>query len=180
MVDSTSKANINVRSASYWIAHATAECSCCHAGTPLIALALPPQHQSLAHEWDSEEEELAECSWEAMEWCAFIFYVEYLPEEIRLRLQAASAGYRFAFSERTQGSYWANHCANCAALMEDHDLFCEPDGAFLPIPFPQALRLSVAHAYQPCCIYQPQLFASHPCQRLHPFHVIDHLNPLFL
>lgn len=132
MVDSTSKANINVRSDSYWIARAVAECDCCRSATRLVAVALPPQHESLAHEWDLEEDELAEYSWEGVEWCAFIFYVEYLPEEIRLRLQAASAGYRFAFSERTQGGYWANHCANCGALIEDHDLFCEPDGAFLP------------------------------------------------
>ena len=117
---------------SYWIAHATGECGRCRAATRLVALALPPQHQSLALDWDIEKDELVDYSWEAAEWSAFLFYVEYLPEEIRRRLQAASAGYRFAFSERTQGSYWANHCANCGALMEDHDLFCEPDGAFLP------------------------------------------------
>ena len=132
MVDSGSKAGINVRSNSYWIAHATGECSCCRAATRLIALALPPQHQSLALDWDSEKDELVDYAWEVAQWSAFLFYVEYLPEENRRRLQAASAGYRFAFSERTQGSYWANHCANCGAMMEDHDLFCEPDGAFLP------------------------------------------------
>jgi hypothetical protein len=31
-----------------------------------------------------------------------------------------------------QGSYWANHCERCGALQEDHELFCEPEGAFLP------------------------------------------------
>jgi hypothetical protein len=132
MVDSDSKANINVRSSSYWIARATGECSCCRAETRLVALALPPQHQSLELDWDIEKDEVVDYRWEAAELGAFLFYVEYLPEEIRQRLQAASQGYRFAFSKRALGSYWANHCATCGALIEDHDLFCEPDGAFLP------------------------------------------------
>jgi hypothetical protein len=132
MADSNSNASINVRSHSYWIAHAAGECSSCRAETRLVALALPPQHQSLALDWDIEKDELVAYTWETAEWSAFLFYVEYLPEKIRRRMQAAAEGYRFAFSERTQGSYWANHCAACGALLEDHDLFCEPDGAFLP------------------------------------------------
>ena len=132
MADSGSKANINVRSGSYWIAHATGECDRCGAETRFVALALPPAHQSLALNSDVQEDELVAYTWETAEWSAFLFYVEYLPEEVQRRLQALSEGYRFAFSQRTQGSYWANHCAACGALMEDHDLFCEPDGAFLP------------------------------------------------
>jgi hypothetical protein len=132
MVDSDSKASINVRSSSYWIAHATGECDGCRAETRFVALALPPSHHSLALDCDVQKEELVAYNWETAEWSAFLFYVESLPEEVRRRLQAASEGYRFAFSERTQGSYWANHCTACGALMEDHDLFCEPDGAFLP------------------------------------------------
>ena len=132
MADSGSKANINVRSGSYWIAHATGECRRCRAATRFVALALPPAHESLALDWDVQDDELVAYTWETAEWSAFLFYVEYLPEEVRRRLQALSEGYRFAFSERTRGSYWANHCAACGALIEDHDLFCEPDGAFLP------------------------------------------------
>jgi hypothetical protein len=132
MADSDSKANINVRARSYWIAHATGECDGCGAETRCIALALPPSHQSLALDGDVQKDELIAYIWETAEWSAFLFYVEYLPDEVRRRLQAASGGYRFAFSERTQGSYWANHCSACGALMEDHELFCEPDGAFLP------------------------------------------------
>jgi hypothetical protein len=132
MVDSGPKANINVRSCSYWIAHATGECDRCRASTQFVALALPPHHQSLAIDWDIEKDELVAYNWEIAEWGAFIFYIEHLPDNARRRLQALSEGYRFEFSERTQGSYWANHCSACGALIEDHDLFCEPDGAFLP------------------------------------------------
>jgi hypothetical protein len=132
MVDSDTKAKINVRSSSYWIARATGECDRCRAETRFVALALPPNHQSLELESDIEADEFVSYSWETVEWSAFLFYVEYLPERVRRRLQSVSKGYRFAFSERTQGSYWSNHCTVCGALIEDHDLFCEPDGAFLP------------------------------------------------
>jgi hypothetical protein len=143
MTDSASRASINVRSNSYWIARTMGECSCCHAETPLVALALPPQHESIELDWDIDKDELIRYRWEAVEFSAFLFYVEYLPEEIRRRLQGAAAGYRFAFSERSQGSYWANHCANCGALVEDHDLFCEPDGAFLPTTAAGAAALTL-------------------------------------
>jgi hypothetical protein len=145
MVDSDSKASINVRSSSYWIAHATGECDGCRAETRFVALALPPSHHSLALDCDVQKEELVAYNWETAEWSAFLFYVESLPEEVRRRLQAASEGYRFAFSERTQGSYWANHCTACGALMEDHDLFCEPDGAFLPTTAESAAAVTLEH-----------------------------------
>jgi len=29
-------------------------------------------------------------------------------------------------------SYWANHCEQCGNLLGDHDLHCEPEGAFMP------------------------------------------------
>jgi len=132
MGNSGSKENINVRSSSYWIARATGECDRCRAEVRLVALALPPNHQSLELDWDIEADEFVGYHWETVEWSAFLFYVEYLPEKVRRRLQEVSKDYRFVLSERTQGSYWANHCAACGALMEDHDFFCEPDGAFLP------------------------------------------------
>ena len=145
MGDSGSKENINVRSNSYWIVRATGECDRCRAETRFVALALPPNHQSLELDWDIEAHELVDYNWETAEWSAFLFYVEYLPEKVRRRLQAVSKGYRFAFSERTQGSYWANHCATCGASIEDHDLFCEPGGAFLPTTPESAAGVTFEH-----------------------------------
>jgi hypothetical protein len=132
MGNSASAENINFRSSSYWIARTTGECDRCHAETRLVALVLPPKHQSLELGGDIEADGFVSYRWETAEWSAFIFYVEYLPEKVRRRLQAASKGYRLAYSERAQRTYWANHCSTCGELMEDHDLFCEPDIAFLP------------------------------------------------
>ena len=72
-------------------------------------------------------------TWERAPLRALLFYIEYLPEAVRGRLQALAPGYRRAFSPATQGAYWANHCDQCDGLHEDHDLFCEPEGAFLPV-----------------------------------------------
>src|SRR5260370_3513663 len=42
-----------------------------------------------------------------------------------------------------------------------------PRRSFVPIPLPQPLRLSVAHAQQSTGIHDPQLLAPHPRQYLH-------------
>jgi hypothetical protein len=141
MAGSGSTELINVRSASYWIASVAGRCGHCRAAVRLVALALPRNHQSLTVDCDLEK--ICSSSWETMEWSALLFYVEYLPEAIRRRLQALSNGYRLAFSERTQGSYWSNHCAACGALLEDHDLFCEPGGPFLPMTASSAAAISL-------------------------------------
>ena len=145
MGDSGANAEVNVRSSSYWIVRATGECDRCGAEMRLLALALPPDHQSLEPDWNIEADEFVACDWETAEWSAFLFYVKYLPEAVRRRLQAVSKGYRFAFSRRNQGSYWANHCEACGALIEDHDLFCEPDGAFLPTMAARAAAVTLEH-----------------------------------
>jgi len=122
----------NVRSDSYWIAHARGRCGRCRAPIELIGLALPPQHQSLMLDCGPGRDAHVGYVWESAPCSAFLFYVEHLPDSVRRRLEASSPQYRFAFSDVTLGCYWANHCASCEALLDDHDLFCEPDGAFLP------------------------------------------------
>jgi hypothetical protein len=130
MGNSGAKDNVNVRSSSYWIARATGQCNRCRAETRFVALALPPNHQSLELDWDIEADEFVAYNWQTAEWSAFLFYVEYLPEKVRRRLQAVSKGYRLGFSERTQGSYWANHCATCGALIEATTFFASPTAPF--------------------------------------------------
>ncbi len=114
----------NVRSSGYFIVRSTGECRCCKASIPLTALALAPGHETLSMDPDT---------WESAACGALPFYVEMLPHAVQRRLAEFSPAYRYAYSTETQGWYWANHCMKCGALQEDHDLFCEPDGAFLPM-----------------------------------------------
>ena len=130
MADSDSNIDVNVRSDSDWIAHTVGRCARCGAPTRLVALALPPSHQSLLLDADVGQTQV-DC-WESASASAFLFYVEYLPEPVQRRVAAFCRAYRFAFSERSLGWYWANHCETCGVLLDDHELFCEPEGPFLP------------------------------------------------
>jgi hypothetical protein len=123
----------NVRSGAYFIVRSIGECRCCRASTPVIALALGPEHETLSTDADDERGDSIPDIWETAACNALLFYVETLPDSVQRRLAEFSQTYRYACSAETQGSYWANHCLRCGSLLEDHDLFCEPDGAFLPM-----------------------------------------------
>lgn len=123
----------NVRSPGYFVVRTNGKCPCCRQTTPLIALALPPDHEILSAEAEHQGESAAPQTWEVAGCGALLFYVAGLPESVRRRVAEFSRLYRHAFSAATQESYWANHCGQCGSHMEDHDLFCEPDGAFLPM-----------------------------------------------
>jgi hypothetical protein len=132
MSDLTLRDDINIRSDGYFIARTVGTCGCCRAPTRLLAVALPVEHETLAMDADAERDEGARDTWEGARCTAILFYVEYLPAAVQSRLNECSPGYRLAHSAATQGWYWANHCERCDTLLDDHDLFCEPDGAFLP------------------------------------------------
>lgn len=128
---------VNIRCNRYSIARSRASCPHCLAETRVAALMLPPGHEtrSMSDERDPIAEDSARTgdSWDGAACHAFLFYIESLPDAVRRRMQALAPMYRFAASTATQGSYWANHCERCGGIQEDHDLFCEPEGAFLPI-----------------------------------------------
>jgi hypothetical protein len=148
-MDADSNDDINLRSDSYWIAHAIGKCGHCRAATRLIALALPPGHQSLTPEWNVHTDEFVGDVWESASASAFLFYVEYLSTPVQRRLGEFSRSYRLACSDPTHGPYWSNHCDSCGAAMHDHELFCEPDGAFLPATPANASAVKLVRITEP-------------------------------
>jgi hypothetical protein len=116
--------------------------------TRLVALALPPSHESLSLAEDDEDGPVSD-SWDEVPWSALLFYVGYLPEGVQQRVQAFSETYRPAVGPAAQGSYWANHCEHCGSLQEDHDLFCEPAGAFLPVDAASASAIELTRIDEP-------------------------------
>lgn len=125
----------NVRCGRYLIARSTVICPHCRAETRVVALMLPPGHETRS--MNDAGDPIAEGpvhggdAWDGAACHAFLFYIEFLPDAVQHRLQALAPMYRLA--PGAQGSYWANHCERCGGIQEDHDLFCEPEGAFLPI-----------------------------------------------
>jgi len=140
--------SVNVRSKDYLIARSVRPCTHCGVGTPLVALVLPPSHEILSLAEDDGSGPLAD-SWDETHGSAFLFHIGYLPDRVQQRVQASSKTYRLAVSPAAQGSRWANHCEHCGSLQEDHDLFCEPEGAFLPVDAASASAIELTRIDEP-------------------------------
>jgi hypothetical protein len=112
---------LNFRSTGYLLAQSVFACWHCLRPTAVFCLGSSPGHER--HLGDK---------WESVDMDVLLFYVEYLPPDVAMVLQELSPQYRPDNSATTKRNYWINHCQHCGALLEDHDLHCEPDGAFLP------------------------------------------------
>jgi hypothetical protein len=143
------RSDFNIRSRHYFIAEAISACGCCGDSTRVVALALPPGHELLGLDEGAEREEFAQDIWESAPCNAFLFYVEHLSDSVQHRLKERSTDYRLVYSASTLGSYWANHCEKCGSLLEDHELFCEPEGAFLPASEARATDIKLLRVEEP-------------------------------
>lgn len=123
--------DINVRSLRFLLARTMGTCWHCLSPTPLVALALPPGHMVLELDHEAETDEVAIDVWRIAPANAFIFYVEFLPVAVQERLKQFTRLHRLSGSAGGD-AYWANHCERCDGILDDYELFCEPDGAFLP------------------------------------------------
>jgi hypothetical protein len=139
---------VNVRSRRYCIARTLGSCFRCGGKTSVVALVLPPSHETLSLVDGERDGPDVEC-WDTAASAAFLFYIEYLPEEVRQRVQAVARAYRRTPSAVTQGSYWANCCEHCDAPLEDHELFCEPEGAFMPASAAGAAAIALMRIEEP-------------------------------
>lgn len=144
----------NYRADHYLIARAVGVCLHCGAATRFVAVMLPEGHEARALPEESGHEAGGSTApadpWDRVGRRALVFHVEFLPEAVRRRLQEHAPGYRLAASETTQCSYWANHCERCGAMQEDHELFCEPEGAFLPMSPAAAKAILLLPVGEPC------------------------------
>ena len=78
-----------------------------------------------------------------------MFFIEYLSEAVRNRLRQHSQHYRLDHDERAGQIYWMNHCSFCGAQQEDFELYCEPEGAFLPISEHAAASIRLQEVSEP-------------------------------
>ncbi len=124
-------ASWNIRSGRFFIASTVGRCRKCQAAAPLFALAVPAGHKTLDLD-DAVPDEQEAHVWSAAEYPALLFYVESLSETVRTRLERRAPSYHVGRCEDDMDGCWANHCVRCGACLGDHELFCEPDGAFLP------------------------------------------------
>lgn len=151
MSETPSLADANVRSPTYYVAHTHALCRHCGLSTRLLALAIPQDHETLDEDAqpDAGGRDPAPDTWQRVAVNAMLFYVERLPGGVKDRLNRISPFFRLAHSAATLNSYWANHCEHCGTLLGDHELHCEPDGAFMPASEAAAANIQLQQIQEP-------------------------------
>lgn len=170
MSDRQTVADANVRADSYFVVRTQARCWHCGTPTRLLALAVPEDHESfeltsLFDDVDADGNTHERFEWQRSGMSALLFYVEDLPEEVSDKLREISSCFRLGYSVATLNSYWANHCEFCATLLDDHDLHCEPDSAFVMSTEAAAKieRLRIEKPFEASAggfSYEPEFFSS--------------------
>ena len=174
---------MNIRSPRYYIARTVSTCGRCGSPTALVAIAVPPGHETLDVEDDASDEgsddetqhrEHPAAAWSVGDHNAFLFFVDSLPAAVQKRINQYQPAYRpidadaaaapAAAAGGVSGSYWANHCEHCGCQLDDHELFCEPEGAFLPMSESTAAAIHLVLVDEPFetsaagYSYEPPLF----------------------
>jgi hypothetical protein len=151
MPEVPSLTDANVRSQTYYVARTRVRCSQCGSPTGLLALAVPDDHETRDEDSpaDAGGGESTKDAWHPSNANAFLFYVGSLPDGVQGRLNQLSRFFRLAHSADTSSSYWANHCEHCGTLLGDHELHCEPEGAFMPSSEAAAANIQLLHIHEP-------------------------------
>jgi hypothetical protein len=128
--------NANVRSPTYYVARTARRCTHCEQQNRLLALALPPNHETL----DTEAAE--DGVWQTVRAHAFLFYVTELPDAVQRHLVHLSGLFRLTRGADALNAYWANHCEHCGVVIGDQELHGEP-GAFMPYDEAEAANIQL-------------------------------------
>jgi hypothetical protein len=153
--DRQTVADANVRADTYFVVSTTARCWHCGTSTRLLALALPNGHEVLEERALVPDAAADVCGehplqeWQYSSASALLFYVEHVSEEVRDRLKGISSCFHPGYSVATLNTYWANHCEFCATLLDDHELHCEPDSAFVMSSETAAAHIDLFHIETP-------------------------------
>ena len=144
----------NIRSSSYLIAETRVQCAHCGRPARVLAIGLPPNHESLT-----------DGGWQTVDANAFIFYIGGLPDAVSGRLAEHSADFHRTCGSDPAESHWANHCPDCAGVFNDDELHCEPGGFMPSTPF-EAQVISLTKIEQAFSAFaagyalDPEFFAS--------------------
>jgi hypothetical protein len=122
----------NVRSSSYFMAETQVRCVQCGQACRVLALGLPPNHETLVED-----------EWQTVDAAAFIFHLAGLPGAVSRHLHECFPEFHQSGDDSCE-SCWVNHCLYCAAVFSDDELHCEP-GGFMPSDPVEAQAISLTH-----------------------------------
>jgi hypothetical protein len=133
----------NIRAPSYYLLSTRTACPQCGRETQVFALAVPA-----AHRWLHADEDAAP-TWQDAVGPAVLFRVEALAPAVRQRLRLLAPGYRPARGKSAVASPWLNHCDRCHEPLDEDELHCEPEGAFMPMDRAAACAIDAKAVQQP-------------------------------
>jgi hypothetical protein len=143
MDDALAPGLANIRCAGYWIASTMSRCGSCGELTRVVAVALPPGHETL----DLDASEGAAETWVCATLPAVLFAVYHLTEPVRRELQRRSVAYRLTSVDGAE--QWNNHCEHCGAPQDEEELHGEPDAGFMPASADTGARIRVEAIAEP-------------------------------
>jgi hypothetical protein len=123
----------NIRSPSYFIAERQVRCAQCGQLSRVLALGLPPNHETLVQD-----------EWQTVDADAFIFHVAGLPDAVSRHLLECFPEFHRAGGDDSSESCWVNHCPHCEGVFSDDELHCEP-GGFMPSDTLEAQGILLTH-----------------------------------
>lgn len=138
---------INIRAARYFIAESAKACWKCGGSTRVYGFLLPAGHETVNDAGSDDDAVTVE--WVAIDEPTIIHYVDCLPIAVQSRIATLTHHYRLDFSQTTQSSYWMNHCEHCGMKQGDFEMYCEPQGAFLPLYKYEAEQITVHLVHEP-------------------------------
>src|SRR5260370_40718445 len=134
---------INIRSPRYYIARTVSTCWHCGSPTALVAIAVPPGHETLDVDDDASDEgsddepqhrEHPAAAWSVADHNAFLVYLDSLPGAVQKRMNHYQPAYRPIDGHATapppapapgdgSRSYRATHCGQCCRQLDDTEWF---------------------------------------------------------
>jgi hypothetical protein len=113
--------------------------------TPVFALAVPAPHQFLHPDDEDERVEV----WHSANTPAVLLHIEALNSATAIRLRDLAPGYQSSPAPASGVSRWINHCNHCDGTLEDDELHCEPEAAFMPVSPKAAHRIRLTEVFHP-------------------------------
>jgi hypothetical protein len=136
--------NANYKASHFYLLCTKHACRQCGLLTRVFALAMPASHQSLY--WD-DDNELADV-WQPAEVPTVLYHVTALTAAVSLRLQELAPRYRMS-PNASNNARWTNHCDHCHERLDDDDLHCELEAAFMPTSIEAARAIHLIEVLEP-------------------------------
>ena len=133
----------NYKASHFYLLSTNHACRQCGVVTRVYALAMPASHQSLHRDDNNESADV----WQPAEVPTVLFHVAALTADVAMCLQELAPSYRLS-SNTCNNARWTNHCDHCHEPLDDDELHCELEAAFMPISIEAARAIHLVEVLE--------------------------------